>query len=123
MDYNELSILIKRNGFTLERLCKTIGITTNGFRKGYETGSLGVRFVQAACKVLDVSPNEFIGWNEKPNSYGGNFASNISGGNTQNSNEAILALREELKEQRNIIKEKDKQINRLLVIIEKGKKK
>ena len=51
------------------------------------------------------------------------YAANISGVNNQNSGEAIVALKDELKEQRAIIKEKEKQINRLITIIEKNKSK
>lgn len=121
MDYNELNILIKRKNFSLKDFCSAIGITSTGLKKGIDNGSLALRYVQAACETLGVTPNEFMGWTIDE-STPGVYASNISGVNTQNSNEAIQALREELKEKGGIIKEKDKQINRLLGIIERGKK-
>lgn len=61
-----------------------------------------------------MTPNEFFGWNSEAT---GNVATNIFGGtNTQNSNEAIKALGDQLRE-------KDRQISRLLAIIEKGGRK
>lgn len=47
----------------------------------------------------------------------GIYAANITGGNTQNSDTAILALRDELREQRAQLKEKDRQIARLLDLL------
>jgi len=121
MNYNELNILVKRKGFSMKELSSSIGITPNGLKKGCESGSLAIRSLISGCEFLGVTPNDFLGW---PNSSqtSGIYASNISGVNTQNSDEAILALKEELKNQRAIIREKDKQINRLLAILERGKK-
>lgn len=117
MDYNDLAFLIKKSDRQLDDVCKEIGITTNGFRKGIVTGSLALRFIKPACEAIGISPNELFDW-KGVNS--GVYASNISGINTQNSNEAITALKDELREQRAVIKEKDKQISRLLKIIEKN---
>ena len=64
------------------------------------------------CQILGISPNELLGWEAAP---GGNYAAHIGGSNTQNSTEAITALSAQLKE-------KDRQIDRLLKIVEKGKK-
>ena len=122
MDYNDLSILIKQKKLQLDEVCKEIGITPEGFRKGIERKSLAFKYIKPTCIALGISPNELFSW-EDLNTSSGVFASNISGINTQNSNEAIQALREELKEQRGVIKEKDKQITRLLTIIERNKQK
>ena len=120
MEYNELNFLIKSKFSSLKEFCSAIGISANGFRKGFETNTLGMRYISAACKALDITPNEFFEWSLGDNQPGV-YASNITGINTQNSNEAIQALREESKEKTGIIKEKDKQINRLLTIIERNK--
>ena len=80
---------------------------------------MALRFIKPACEAIGISPNELFDW-EGVNLNSGVYASNISGINTQNSNEAIIALKEELREQRAVIKEKDKQIGRLLKIIEKN---
>ena len=120
MDYNELNLLIKRKFSSLKEFCSAIGITENGFRDGVVSKRLGMKYISAACKALDITPNEFFGWSIGDNQTGV-YASNITGINTQNSNEAIQALREESKEKTGIIKEKDRQINRLLTIIERNK--
>ena len=118
MDYSELLFLIKKKGLILVDVCKEIGITPNGFRKGIESGSLALRYIKPTCEAIGISPNELFNW-ENVNSITGVYASNISGINNQNSNEAIMALKDELKEQRAVIKDKDKQIKKLMSIIEK----
>lgn len=106
---------------TVADFSEQLQMTRQGLQKSLDKGLLPYDKVLLCCRILDISPNDFFEWSDTTLG-GGNYASNISGGNTQNSNEAILALREELKEKGGIIKEKDKQINRLLAIIERGKK-
>lgn len=122
MNYNELTFLAKEKNITLTSLAKEIGMTPTGFKPAIERKTLPWEKIETLCGILNITPNDLFGWSQESVSGNGNYAANISGGNTQNSNEAILALREELKSQRAIIKEKDKQINRLLAIIERGKK-
>lgn len=114
MDYNDLQILLKQKDLLLENVCQEIGITTDGLRKGIKNNSLALRYVKPLCYALGISPNEFVGW-KSADSSSGIYASNISGVNTQNSDEAIKALKDQLNE-------KDKQINKLLALLEKGKK-
>lgn len=121
MNYNELTFLAKEKNITLTSLAKEIGMTPTGFKPAIERKTLPWEKIETLCGILNITPNDLFGWSQESVSGNGNYAANISGGNTQNSNEAILALREELKSQRAIIKEKDKQINRLLAIIEKNK--
>lgn len=122
MIYNELKSLLTKHKKKVKDAAKVAGYAENSFKVAFEDGTLSFSKVPLLCEFIGVSPNEFFGWNDDTSAIGsGNFASHISGGNTQNSNEAILALKDELKEQRAIIKEKDKQINRLLTIIERNK--
>ena len=115
MNYNKLKCIAGENGYTMEMLAEKIGISTAGLKKGIESVKLGWNYICKICDTLSISPNQFFGWEEETPSVGsGNFASHITGGNTQNSNEAIKALKDQLKE-------KDKQIDRLLKIIEKNK--
>ena len=115
MNYNKLKCIAEEKGYTMKMLAEKIEISTAGLKKGIDKVKLGWDYISKICDTLSISPNQFFGWEEETPSVGsGNFASNISGGNTQNSNEAIKALREQLKE-------KDKQIDRLLKIIEKNK--
>lgn len=121
MNYNELSFIAKNKKITIGQLATEIGLTRGGFKDAIEKKTLNWEKMYALCSILSITPNELLGFPNADNSSNGNFAVNISGGNTQNSNEAILALKDELKEQRAIIKEKDKQINRLLTVIERNK--
>lgn len=112
MEYNDLMILAKQKKILQKDLCQRLDITPAGFKRGIEKGTLPINKVVPLCQVLGISPNELLGWETAP---GGNYAAHIGGSNTQNSTEAITALSAQLKE-------KDRQIDRLLKIVEKGKK-
>ena len=118
MDYNDITNLAKRKKITLSILAKECGLQSRqGLQSSIQGKSIKMENIELLCNYLGFSPNQFFGWEEETPSVGsGNFASHITGGNTQNSNEAIKTLRDQLKE-------KDKQIDRLLKIIEKGKMK
>lgn len=120
MDYNELKSIIQKNKKKVKDAAKIAGYAENSWKVAYEDGTMSFSKVPLLCEFIGISPNEFFGWESTPIG-GGNYASHISGGNTQNSNEVIQALMTELKEKGGIIKEKDKQINRLLTIIERNK--
>lgn len=112
MEYNDLMILAKQKKILQKDLCQRLDITPAGFKRGIEKGTLPINKVVPLCQILGISPNELLGWETAP---GGNYAAHIGGSNTQNSTEAITALSAQLKE-------KDRQIDRLLKIVEKGKK-
>lgn len=114
MNYNELYYLAKNKGMTMASLAAQIGMTATGMKPSIENGSFPINKVVQLCKTLEITPNDLFDWDD-PSVNAGVFASNISGVNTQNSNEVIHALEK-------VIKEKDKQITRLLSIIEKWKK-
>lgn len=116
MIYNDLFFLAKEKGISIVGLAKDIKMTSNGLKKSFESKKLPWEKIEALCEIFDLTPNQLLGWpDESKNGNGnGNYASHISGGNTQNSNEAIKALKDQLKE-------KDKQIERLLKIIEKNR--
>lgn len=120
MNYNKLKSILAERKIKVADFCEQLQITRQGLQKSLNNGLLPYDKVLQCCRLLDVSPNDFFEWADA-SSGNGNYAANISGGNTQNSNEAILALRSELKEKGAIIKEKDKQINRLLTIIERNR--
>ena len=123
MNYSKLKITAESKNYMIKDLAAELGMTSNGLKRSVESNNLTMEKVTMLCKLLDITPNEFFGWDGGVPSFGsGNYASHVSGGNTQNSNEAIQALREELKEQRGVIKEKDRQISRLLGIMERDKK-
>ena len=113
MNYNELTFLAKEKKITLTELAGQIGLTRQGLQTTIERGTFPINKVAPLCRILGITPNDFIGW-DAPAVGSGNYASHIGGDNTQNSNEAIEALKDQLKE-------KDRQIDRLLKIIEKNK--
>lgn len=96
----------------MSELAKQIGMTLTGFKPSIENGTFPINKVLPLCQMLGISPNKLLGWEAAP---GGNYAEHIGGSNTQNSTEVITALSAQLKE-------KDRQIDRLLKIVEKGKK-
>lgn len=112
MNYNELTFLAKEKKITMSELAKQIGMTLTGFKPSIENGTFPINKVLPLCQMLGISPNELLGWPEHES--GGNYAANIGGSNTQNSTETITALGAQLEE-------KDRQIDRLLKIIEKNK--
>lgn len=112
MNYNEIAFLAKEKKITLANLAEQLGITRQGLQTTIERGSFPINKVVPLCHILGISPNELLGWEAAP---GGNYAAHIGGSNTQNSTEAITALSAQLKE-------KDRQIDRLLKIVERGKK-
>lgn len=120
MVYNRLKTLLTKNKKKVKDAAKIAGYAENSFKVAVEDGTMSFSKVPILCEFIGITPNEFFGWESTPIG-GGNYASHINGGNTQNSNEVIQALMTELKEKGGIIKEKDKQINRLLGIIERNK--
>ncbi len=120
MVYNRLKTLLTKNKKKVKDAAKIAGYAENSFKVAVEDGTMSFSKVPILCEFIGITPNEFFGWESTPIG-GGNYASHISGGNTQNSNEVIQALMTELKKKTGIIKEKDKQINRLLTIIERNK--
>ena len=112
MEYNDLMILAKQKKILQKDLCQRLDITPAGFKRGIEKGTLPINKVVPLCQILGISPNDLLGW--PGHESGGNYATNIGGSNTQNSTEAITALSAQLKE-------KDRQIDRLLKIVEKNK--
>ena len=113
MTYNDLSFLVKERGMSIKSLAKDIGMTSTGLKKAFEEKTLQWKRMESLCEIFGITPNQFMSWPSDVQVGSGNYAANITGGNTQNSNEAIKALKDQLKE-------KDKQIGRLLTILEKS---
>lgn len=111
MTYNELTFLAKEKKITMSQLAVEIGFSRGGFKDSIEKRTIPWDKILSLCQILGISPNELLGWSSP---MGGNYAAHIGGSNTQNSNEVISALSDQLKE-------KDRQIDRLLKILEKNK--
>ena len=115
MDYKELKALAETKNLLLQDVAVALGMTPNGFRRAIDRGTLPVSKVVELCQMFHFSPNFFFGWPDQP-VQGGVYAANITGGNTQNSSEAIRVLADQLKE-------KDRQISKLLSMLGKDGKK
>lgn len=110
MNYNELKSLLTKNKIKVKEVAKLTGYAENSFKVAFEDGTFSFSKVPILCEILGISPDEFFGW-PRAEAHGGNYASNVSGGNTQNSTDAITALAEQLRE-------KDRQIAKLLKALE-----
>lgn len=105
MNYKDLAFLIKKK-YSIASFASEMGVTRQGLHNGIVKQSFTQEKINKMCQLLDITPNEFFGWQIEGEVTGnGNYASHITGGNTQNSNEVIRALKDQLKE-------KDKQIVR-----------
>lgn len=114
MTYNDLTFLVKEKKITMSQLASDVGFSRGGFKDSIEKKTIPWKSIESLCQLMEITPNKFFGWEEEDAMVGsGNYASHISGGNTQNSNQAIKALTDQLKL-------KDKEIDRLLKIIEKN---
>ena len=83
MNYNELYLLLKQKGFTVKSICNQIAMTPNGFKRSIERKDFPWKSIEDLCNLICITPNQLIGWSEEPVSIG-NYASHITGGNTQN---------------------------------------
>lgn len=114
MEYSNFKSLLNSRKVTLKSIAVELGMSHQNLSKLIQEKKITEERISILCDLLSISPNEFFGWKEEIPVHGsGNFASHVYGGNTQNSNESIKALNNQLKE-------KDKQIDRLLKIIEKN---
>lgn len=111
MKYNDLKTLLTERKIKIADFAAQLKMTRQGLQRSLDSDLLPAGKVLLCCKLLGMSPDEFFGWEPSTPTIGV-YASNISGVNTQNSNEAIKALKDQLKE-------KDKQISRLLTLLEK----
>ena len=65
MTYSELSDLCYARKISLTSVAESANMTLRGFRDGMNNRSLGIKALEAVCKRLEISPNEFLGWEEK----------------------------------------------------------
>lgn len=65
MTYSELSDLCYARKISLTSVAESANMTLRGFRDGMNNRTLGIKALEAVCKRLEISPNEFLGWEEK----------------------------------------------------------
>ena len=109
MDYEQFKNICKTNKIVMQNLAAAIGLTQDGLKKGLISGGLGIRYLVPLCNELSMTPNRFFGVPEQQTT---TQTQNGGVGNTQIVEAGITALQEQLKE-------KDRQIARLLDIVAK----
>lgn len=63
MTYDEIRDLCEQRRMTVTSVSDKMGITLLGLKKGLQNESLGIKNVMELCRVLDIDPNTFCGWN------------------------------------------------------------
>lgn len=109
MNYNNLKEICRVNKISIQMVASETGVTLDGLRKGLERESLAIRFVVPLCKALCITPNQFFNMDDAAKSY---QTQNGGFGNTQIMSSNANTLADQLRE-------KDKQIQRLLDLLEK----
>ena len=109
MDYEEFKNICRINKIAMQDIAAEIGLTQDGLKKGLLSGGLGIRYLLPLCNALAMTPNRFFGIQEKTTT---SQTQNGGVGNTQIMEDGTTTLQEQLRE-------KDKQIDRLLTLLEK----
>lgn len=55
MDYNKLKKIISQKGFTIEKVCSLIDMTTGGFHYSVKNDTLKVKDLERICDVLGIN--------------------------------------------------------------------
>ena len=110
MTYSELTDLCYVRRISLTSVAESAGMTLRGFRDGVNKRTLGIKALEAICKTLDISPNEFLGWEEKCSTFN---TTQVGVMNSQNiGSNGIQILQQQLSV-------KDDQIKQLLNLLNK----
>lgn len=76
MNYNEFKKHCEQRNLLVSAIIGHIHMTYQGIKAGLDTGKLGSDKVLAICRLLQISPNAFFGW--EPVSYDSDAASAIA---------------------------------------------
>lgn len=69
MTYSELSDLCYKKKISLTSVALCANMTLRGFRDGVTKRTLGIKALEAICKKLEITPNEFMGWSDLPSQF------------------------------------------------------
>jgi transcriptional regulator with XRE-family HTH domain len=110
MKYNKLKSLLYQKEITVAEFCEKLQLTRPGLQKSLDNDLLPYNKVAKCCEILGISPNEFFEWEtQQPEPLPYMAAEGFSKNNT-NSKELNALL--------NQLTVKDREIDRLLRIIE-----
>lgn len=111
MNYNEFQSLCESRKLQIKDVVNAIGMSYTGLRDSLNNQSLPLKKLTPLCKLLHISPNEFLGW-ANGHTYNN---SNVQNGDSNNM-QIIQGNIDTLKEQLAV---KDDQIKQLLTLLNK----
>lgn len=117
MTYSELKDFAESKKISLQKIAETIEMTSRGMQTSFENQTLPIRKVAQICNCLEITPNQFFGWDDgvkKQQIQNGGI------GNTQQMDTyAVDVLRQQIATKDEQIREKDAQISQLLKLLTK----
>lgn len=111
MNYNELQVLCERRKLQIKEVVNAVGMSYTGLRDSLNNNSLPIKKLIPLCRLLNISPNEFLDWGHTC-TYNN---TNVQNGDS-NTMQIIQGNMDMLKEQ---LAAKDKQIESLLNLLNK----
>ena len=118
MNYTELKDLCEERKILIKDILKEVGMSNPGLKDALDKETLPVRKLALLCRVLQMSPNEFLHWKESaPQNYS---ATQVGLQNNQNVGTiGIELLQKQLEEKDRQLATKDEQIQKLLNLLSK----
>lgn len=117
MTYSELQDLCYQRKISLTSVAESAGMTLRGFRDGMNKRTLGIKALEAVCNKMNISPNEFLGWEIKQPTYNTTQVGVMN--NQQIGAAGIEILQQQLITKDDQIKELNDQIKQLLNLLNK----
>ena len=116
MTYSELCDILILKKILIKDVCESIGMTYPGLRDALNRDTLPIKKLISLCKVLQMSPNDFVRWKENPSQ---NYTvTQVGMLNNQNAGTVgIELLQKQLEEKDRQLTAKDTQIERLLNLL------
>ena len=117
MTYSELKDFAEMKKISLQKIAEAIDMTTRGMQTSFENQTLPTRKVELICKFLEITPNQFFGWEDGAKRQ---QIQNGGIGNTQQMDTyAVDVLKQQITAKDEQIREKDAQISQLLKLLTK----
>ena len=110
MTYSELQDLCYEKKISLTSVAECANMTLRGFRVGMLNRTLQIKAIEAVCKKLNITPNQFFGWEDKSGTF---TTTQVGVMNSQNIGSSGVEI---LQQQLSI---KDEQIDKLLALLNK----
>lgn len=112
MNYSDLQTLCSKRKLQIKDVVNAMGMSYTGLRDSLNNSSLPIKKLIPLCRLLNISPNEFLDWEGVCATYNN---SNVQNGDSNNM-QIIQGNIDTLKEQLSV---KDEQIKQLLILLGK----